>query len=122
MEYRKVGDEEWKKAHAPQNDTKTGQFRGSIVKLEEGTEYEIKAVLYSETGSIVSQKLTTVKTKTTDVPIAKTIKLSEIYDGEGPLQLQNMCGTADGWIKKSVFMICWTSWVSHISALTMRQP
>lgn len=99
VEYRKVGDEEWKKAHTPQNDTKTGQFRGSIVKLEEGTEYEIKAVLYSETGSIVSQKLTTVKTKTTDVPIAKTIKLSEIYDGEGPLQLQNVCGTEDGWIK-----------------------
>ena len=94
-----MGDEEWKKAHTPANDTKTYQFRGSIVKLEEGTEYEIKAVLYDAAGKIVTQKVTTVKTKTTDVPIAKTIKLSEIYDGEGPLQLQNLCGTEDGWIK-----------------------
>jgi len=99
VEYRKVGDEGWKKAHKPQNDTKTGQFRGSIVKLEEGTEYEIKAVLYDEEGKAINQKLTTIKTKTTDVPIAKTIKLSEIYAGEGPLQLQNISGTEDGWIK-----------------------
>lgn len=97
--YRKVGDVEWKKAHTPQHDTKTWQFRGSIVKLEEGTEYEIKAELFDENGNIVTEKTTTVKTKTTDVPIAKTIKLSEIYDGEGPLQLQNISGTEDGWIK-----------------------
>jgi len=97
--YRKVGEADWKKVVDPMNDKKTGQFRGSIVKTDEGTEYEIKAVLYDEKGKKVDEKTTIAKTKTTDVPIAKTIKLSEIYDGKGSLELQNICGTEDGWIR-----------------------
>lgn len=97
--YRKVGDTEWKKTLSPMNDEKTGQFRGSIVKVKENTEYEIKAILYDESNRTISEKTAISKTKSTNVPVSKTIKLSEIYDGEGPLELQNICGTENGWIK-----------------------
>lgn len=93
VSYRKSGSETWKKAYTPVYDTVGKQFRGSIVYLEEDTEYEVKAKI----GGI--EKTAKIKTWSSDPPIAKTIGLSELYSGEGPLLLHNIKGMADGWIK-----------------------
>lgn len=94
--YRKKGDSEWRKAYAPTYDPMALQYRGSIVYCSEDTEYEVKAVL---TGPGAGEKYAEIKTWTQNVPIGKTIGLSEIYSGEGPLTLIDLKGTADSWIK-----------------------
>ena len=91
--YRKAGDANWKKAYAPVYDGVGKQFRGSIVYLEEDTEYEVKAVING------TEKISKIRTWTSNPPVAQTIGLSEIYSGEGPLLLDKIQGTADGWIK-----------------------
>jgi len=97
--YRIKGTENWKKAYTPYKDNLVGQFRGSIVFCKEDTEYEVMARLKNSAGSVVAEKMAEVKTWTSDPPIAKTIKLSEIYSGEGPLLLQSIKGKEDGWIR-----------------------
>ena len=96
MYYRKNGEEEWKKAYTPTFDPESNQYRGSIVYCSEDTEYEVKAVL---TGAGAGEKNARIKTWTSNPTIAKTIGLSEIYNGNGPLQLTGIKGTPDGWIK-----------------------
>lgn len=91
--YRKKGEETVKKAYAPVYDDVSKQYRGSIVGLEENTEYEVTAKIG---GKEVSAE---IKTKNSDVPVAKTIGLSEIYRGKGGLLLQDIQGSEDGWIK-----------------------
>ncbi len=97
--YREADTNEEKEALEAFNDTKTKQFRGSVVKVKEGTEYELTARLYDSKNVLKAVKTAKIKTKSSDVPIAKEIKLSEIYDGEGALNIQNMHGSEDGWIK-----------------------
>lgn len=94
--YRKKGDSEWRKAYAPTYDSGSLQYRGSIVYCSEDTEYELKAEL---TGPGAGEKYAETRTWTQNVPIGKTIGLSEIYSGEGPLSLIDLKGTADSWIK-----------------------
>lgn len=97
--YREVGSEEWKKALEPYYDDLNLQFRGSITYLNENTEYEVKAVL---SGAEEREVSATAKTWADHVPIAKEIGLSEIYNPdeyEGGLVLENLKGSADGWIK-----------------------
>lgn len=94
--YRKKGDSEWRKAYAPTYDSGSVQYRGSIVYCSEDTEYEVKAEL---TGPGAGEKYAETKTWTQNVPIGRTIGLSEIYSGEGPLSLIDLKGTADSWIK-----------------------
>lgn len=97
--YRKKGDSEWKKAYRPMQDEKLCQFRGSIVKLAADTEYEVSASIYDADGAEIKTRSASVKTWSEDVPVAKTYKLSDLYDGSGQLALLDMQGTADGWIK-----------------------
>lgn len=91
--YRKTSGGEWKTAYKPVYDNTGKQFRGSIVHLDEDTEYEVKAQIGG------TEKTSKIKTWSSNPPIAKTIGLSEIYNGEGPLLLLGINGTADGWIR-----------------------
>lgn len=99
IKFRRVGNAQWRRAYEPMNDEKLKQFRGSIVKVDEGTEYEVTASVLDSDGNALKTRSAKVTTWTSDVPIAKTIHLSDIYDGSGQLALLDIQGTADGWIK-----------------------
>lgn len=92
--YRKNG-EEWKKAFEPYFDKYNNQFRGSIVGLEENTEYEVKAEI---SGKRKYTKTALVKMWTDEPPIAETIPISELYKG-GTLTVGGLHGTEEGWLK-----------------------
>lgn len=98
--FRKSGESEWEKAYKPYKDiyADTQQFRGSIVNLESGTEYEVKAVELSENGESANEYSEAAATWTDNPSIAQIINLSEIYSG-GSLLLTHLNGSADGWIK-----------------------
>lgn len=96
--YRKVGDKQWNPVFDPMNDTRTHQFRGTIAFLEQDTEYEVKAEI-TVGSNVIKESIATVRTWQDNPPIAKTIKLKDIYSGSGDLTLLNLKGTEDGWIK-----------------------
>lgn len=100
--YRETGESEWKKAYKPVYDERVtgGQWRGSIVYLNEDTEYEVMAKIKKD-GKVIKTAESKCRTWKTDVPIAKTVSISELYENGSyqPLVLRNICGTEDGYIK-----------------------
>ncbi|MBQ4109255.1 MAG: hypothetical protein IJC74_00070 [Clostridia bacterium] len=100
--FREQGTAEWRNAYKPFFDTRVtgGQYRGSIVYLKEDTNYEIKAEI-KKNGNVIRTETTSCRTWKSDVPVAKTIDISEIYtNGKNePLALINIKGSEDGWIK-----------------------
>lgn len=93
--YREKG-KSWAMAYAPANDGL--QFRGSIVGLKPGTEYEVKAVLSDAVGATVSTKTAAVLTQSEEPAVAETILLSDIYKSGG-LLLSGYHGNPNGWIR-----------------------
>ncbi len=91
-------DGEWQDAFTPYTDKKAKQFRGTITNLKADTEYEVKASIYSG-KSLVKEVTNTTKTWTENPPIGKTLELKDIYSGSGPLVLQGVHGSDDGYIK-----------------------
>jgi hypothetical protein len=79
VRYRQTGTAEWRQAHPlwfddrnqPAVPDRNQEYRGSIVLLEPGTEYEIEAFV-SQVGEVARA---TVKTWSEDFPIAKTVTL-----------------------------------------------
>lgn len=106
VSYRKFTDTKWRKAYEPFNDTVEKQFRGSIVKLEDNTEYEVKAVLTDAEGNEVAEHIESVTTWN-DSPNITTVSLADyigVYDADGttitePIQIVGIEGTEDNWIK-----------------------
>lgn len=106
VSYRKSTDTVWRKAYEPFNDTVEKQFRGSIVKLEDDTEYEVKAVMKDADGDVVSEQTETVTTWD-NTPTVTTVSLADyigVYDTDGatitePITLAGIKGTKDNWIK-----------------------
>lgn len=101
--YREKGSEDWHKAYEPfyeKSDMTEGQYRGSIVYLKENTAYEVKAEILKD-GIVVREESAECTTWTSDVPIAKTINISEVYENGSykPLVLNGIKGSEDGWIK-----------------------
>ena len=93
--YREKG-KNWAQAYSPAKDE--FQFRGSIVGLKDGTEYEVKARLMDGEGKEISTKTAAVTTQSNNPVIAKTVKLSEIYR-DGGLLISGYHGSKDGWIR-----------------------
>ena len=101
LEFRKKGSSEWREAFTPvhffeDGNTTTGlvmnEYRGSIVKLEENTAYEVRFrdgdnVL--KTGRFVTWK--------TNVPVAKTIYI-DTDNFNAPLKISDK-GKPNGWIR-----------------------
>ncbi len=97
--YKEKGESEFKSAVLNQYDAEHSQFRGSITELKEGTEYDFKAVI-NKNGVEEKVSVATFKTKTSDVPIAKIVKLKDIVKNRnGSLVLEHLSGTPDGYIK-----------------------
>ena len=97
--YKEKGESEYKSAVLNQYDAEHNQFRGSIVELCEDTEYDFKAVITKEGEENITFE-TTFKTKSSDVSIAKVIKLKDIVKNQkGTLVLEHLSGTPEGYIK-----------------------
>ncbi|MBE6371874.1 MAG: right-handed parallel beta-helix repeat-containing protein [Lentisphaerae bacterium] len=91
LEFRKAGDAEWIPAQRLVLSPDKKELRGSIFRLREGTKYEYRITRDGkmETGSFT--------TKSSDVPIAKTIVLTN-ENFQGYLKLAES-GTEKGYIR-----------------------
>ena len=90
--YRRQGGE-WQDAFPPAHVPEDGMYRGSIVRLEEDTPYELRIV--DGDGTVLGEK--PFRTWRSDVPVAKTIVLDET-NFSGNLRVAES-GTPDGWIR-----------------------
>ena len=95
LAFRRKGDDKWQKALTPVNVINDREFRGSIVKLSEETDYELDVFLSDKTGNMTAQANSEFRTWSSNPKIAKTIKL----ESSGPLEIKDVHGTADGWIR-----------------------
>lgn len=96
--YRKSGESDWHKALSPYRDEYVtgGQFRGSIVNLDDGCEYEVKAVGLTN-GATVGEATAKVTTKANEPTVARTVNLSDIYSG-GSLTISGYHGSENAWV------------------------
>jgi parallel beta helix pectate lyase-like protein len=85
-------DRTWKKVVAPVWISEEKMYRGSIVGLDEATDYEFKI---TSGDSVLGTK--SFKTWNSEIPIAKTIVLNE-KNFKGYLKI-NIHGSPKGWIK-----------------------
>ncbi|MDQ8208462.1 right-handed parallel beta-helix repeat-containing protein [Coraliomargarita sp. SDUM461003] len=96
--FRKKGEQEWRASLPMQWQDKTKQLRSSLLNLEEDTEYEIKT--WMEDPNLTEKMepaFMTVKTWSSEVPIARTVYLpaGEITE---PLLITES-GSAEGWVR-----------------------
>jgi hypothetical protein len=90
-QYRKAGEQAWHEALPLWFDRRIGEYRGSIVQLRSGTEYEVRLAL---AGSKTSAELK-ASTWSETFPISKTI---EVDDLKGRTLTVDQSGTAQGYV------------------------
>jgi len=99
VQYKKKGSVAWKQAFIPTYDSFDKEFRLSIVRLEEDTEYEVNIVLLKE-GETFKEFNSSFKTWTSNPPIGKVINISSIsLNPDNGLSINNLKGNPLSWIK-----------------------
>ncbi|MCD8167649.1 MAG: hypothetical protein LUE93_17090 [Bacteroides sp.] len=99
LQFRQKGTETWRQAFPPEYDPEFKEFRGSIVLLEEDTEYEVFATL-TKYGNVVADYVTSFRTWTSHPPIGREVLLSSLFKGkQTALEIKKLKGTPDGWIR-----------------------
>ncbi|MDO5566299.1 MAG: right-handed parallel beta-helix repeat-containing protein, partial [Planctomycetia bacterium] len=93
LHYRKQGETQWLPAYPPVYEPSQRTARGSIVHLQEGTTYDVQ-LEYTDSGRS-GKFVRSFTTQTVNVPIAKTIELTQ---ADLPLQI-NQSGKPDGYIR-----------------------
>ena len=99
--YRKAGSDEWRKAYEPFVDTIEKQVRGSIVKLDDNTQYEVKVkVNYTDTTSEESAAIITTWNDNPDYTVVSLEEYLGSFRHSGkvitePLELHGIQGTKD---------------------------
>jgi len=93
VQFRERDASEWHKAYPPVHFAADGMYRGSVVRLEEDTSYELRII--ESGGKVLAQN--EFRTWRSDVPVAETIVLDESNFG-GSLRITRS-GTPDGWIR-----------------------
>lgn len=98
--YKEKGSDNWRLADTPVYSKEDKVYKGSICYLNEGKSYDVKIELY-DNYNLIARQTAQIKTKNSNVKIAKTIKLSQyISDSEiYGLYLKNIKGTKDGYIR-----------------------
>ncbi|MDR3218006.1 MAG: right-handed parallel beta-helix repeat-containing protein [Dysgonamonadaceae bacterium] len=97
--YKKAGEIVWKEGFPPIYDSANKEFRGSLVRLSENTDYQVQAVV-SVNGQKRKEFTAEFKTWNSNPPIAKTLKISSFKEPLSPGYLiENIQGSVDGWIK-----------------------
>lgn len=92
VEFRRVGASEWTKALPPVWFKETENWRGSVLGLDEDTDYEIRIAQDGKT--LASGKVCTWKT---EVPVVKTVEIDPATV-RFPVVISEK-GTSDGWIR-----------------------
>ncbi len=92
LEFRKAGTQAWRQALPPHYYNESSQYSGSIVKLKEDTDYEVR--FRSGEKVLASGKF---RTWSSSVPVAKTIVLDPARFRK-KLVIDKQ-GSPDGWIK-----------------------
>ena len=92
LQFRKTGTVEWQSALSPVYFKEFRNYRGSIVKLDENTRYEVRFVSDGKTHCSGS-----FQTWQSDVPVARTIVLDK-RNFTAPLKISEQ-GTPEGWIR-----------------------
>ena len=98
--YKEKGSDRWRLADTPVYSKSDKVYKGSICYLQEGKAYDVKIELFNN-NKLIARDTQSIKTKNSNVKIAKTIKLSEyIKDNQlYGLYLKNIKGTPDGYIR-----------------------
>jgi len=96
--YKKATETIWKKAYTPIYDKLNKEFRGSIVKLDENTDYQIKGVL--TTGETNLAEYTNSFKTWLSEPAYTTMNISAFYNKySNCYDINGIVGTEDNWIK-----------------------
>lgn len=99
FQFREKGETAWKQTFPPVYDGNLKEFRGSIVLLEEDTEYEVRTIL-SRFDQPVSEYVTSFTTWTSNPPVGQEILLSKLFKGKSKaLDLKKLKGTPNAWIR-----------------------
>lgn len=106
VSYKKTSEDSWHKAYTPFTDTAEKQFRGSIVNLNDNTEYTVKAVIKDLSGNVLAEKTASAKTKNNN-PNTQTVLPSSFLDAyridyedktiNEPISICGLKGTEDTW-------------------------
>ena len=94
--YKETTQEEWLEAFPLQFDSKKEEFRGSIVRLKEATDYDVKVDMYNR-GAVFRTVSGSFTTWNPNPPIAQTLNISS-FSGDN-YQFSGLKGSQDGWIK-----------------------
>jgi len=92
---RKRGEDGWREAPAFPSFKRQGEFRGSLLGLDENTDYEVRVSAGDETLAYG-----TFRTWSSDVPVARTVEIDPAR-ATFPLRISDR-GLADGWIRYTV--------------------
>jgi len=97
--YRVSGQSAWQEALDPIYDSDEGEYRGSIIGLDEGVAYEVKVLLEVD-GTTLEEGFATAQTWTSTPPIARELSVADLYS-DGQLLIDSMHGEPDAWIRIS---------------------
>lgn len=93
LQYRLVGEAAWREAMPPVARPSEGEFRGSVLDLRPGTEYEVAFTLLPD-GKPVSTRVSTWRE---DVPVGRVVELPDQFDRLEPYVVA-LQGTVDAWV------------------------
>ncbi len=100
VRYRELGREPWQQGLDPVFIPSQNQFRGSVLDLKANTAYEIGVQVSDpdmKGDTVIEESMSTFKTWSNEVPVAKTIQLPAGVSTEA-LMISDQ-GTAEGWIR-----------------------
>lgn len=96
VRYRKKGEEQWMEGMDLVADRNVREFRGSLLNLEENTEYEVMIFVHGAQDELQQLTMTT-RTWSASEPVAEVRELPAGTLTE-PLVIRDVRGNADGWI------------------------
>ncbi len=97
--FKKTNEPEWKTAFAPVYDELNREYRGSIVRLDENTSYNVKIQLF-DNGKMKKEFQNSFQTWTSDPVVSKTLYISDFKNkGNASYTINNVVGKEKGWIK-----------------------
>lgn len=94
--YKEAAKSEWLEGYPLVFDKARNEFRGSIVRLNEDENYDVKVDLYNK-GQIFKTYTGSFKTWTSNPPIAQTLNINSFKDAD--YVIDGLQGTENGWIK-----------------------
>lgn len=97
--YREASTSSWEKGYSPVYNKENKEFRGSLVHLNENTDYEVKAEIYCS-GEKIKEYKANFRTWDSNPTIAKTYNISQFKEYDSPsYTIKNIIGKPNAWIR-----------------------